>query len=384
MATVSGREDGAAIRPARLVLGGLVVLLLLPVGWWAWVDGGRAREIRQAVDAHRARALAALDEGDHARALLAFEAARELDPTSPGLQREVQETQILAVAQRPEALGEGALDRLAYALEVVGTGGTPADAAVRRVAAGHLALRKGDASGALDLYDQALAAQPDYAPAHHFRGNLLRVRGESLEAVGAFEAAVAADPRHLEATHNLGAAYVELERVDDGVAMLERALKIRDNATTRLSLATALAGAGRLAEATEHLRRAIELAPRSPAVHARAGTLLLDAGRHDDAERLLRRSLELRDDPAAAFSLARVYQAQKRFDRATELFARVSRHVEDSPEVAYRLAESLQGLGRNDEAAAVFRRYLQLAPKDPQEDERTARVEALLRGEGTK
>lgn len=384
MATESGGEGRAGAIPARLVVGGLglLLLLLLPVGWRGWADWCRAREVRRAVEQHEERALAALAAGDHSRALLALEAARELDPSSPELQREVQETRILAVALRPEALSEGGLDALGYALEVVGPGeGTP-DAAVRLVAAGHLALRTEGAGRARELYEQAIAARPGFAPAHFFRGNLLRLDEDRIEAAKAFEAAVAADPEYVEATHNLGTLYVELGRVEEGLAMLGRAIGIRDNATSRLSLATALAGVERLPEAVEHLEQAVRLAPRSPVVFRRAGALLLEGGRYDEAERLLRRSLELRDDPATAFSLGRVYQAQRRFDRATELFARVSRSAEDDPEVAYQLAESLRGLGRDEEAAAVFRRYLELASPDPQQAGRAERVRELLGGPG--
>jgi len=308
---------------------------------------------------------------------LALQAAQQLAPTSPTLQAAIREARILAVAWHPETLQDNGLDALGHALSVAGE--REKNAAPRLVASGHLALRREGAARAQALYEQAASTDAGFAPAHFHLGNLLRVQGKLTDAVRAFEAAVAAAAGYLEAVNNLGTAYVELGRVEEGVSMLERAVAIDDNATSRVSLASALAAADRLPEALEHVKRATELSPRSAMAYGKGGELLFGKGRYEEAEQLLRKSLELKDDPSTAFTLGRVYQAQERFDQAVRLFAHVSKRVGDNPELTYQLAQSLERLGRAEEAATVFGRYLELAARRPEERDRADQVRTRLR-----
>lgn len=69
---------------------------------------------------------------------------------------------------------------------------------------GVLVARRGDAAGALGIFDRLLAAEPGYAAAHFNRGNALQNLGRTDEAIQAFRAAVAIEPDHYNAHRALG------------------------------------------------------------------------------------------------------------------------------------------------------------------------------------
>jgi tetratricopeptide (TPR) repeat protein len=57
----------------------------------------------------------------------------------------------------------------------------------------------------------AIAASPDYAPAHNNLGDALLAQGKLDEAVFAYEEALRADPGFVQASKNLDAARKESE-----------------------------------------------------------------------------------------------------------------------------------------------------------------------------
>jgi tetratricopeptide (TPR) repeat protein len=64
---------------------------------------------------------------------------------------------------------------------------------------GVIVARRGDAAGALKLFDQLLAHEPGYASAHFNRGNALHTLGRADEAIQAFRTAVTLEPDHYNA-----------------------------------------------------------------------------------------------------------------------------------------------------------------------------------------
>ncbi|MFH0899809.1 MAG: tetratricopeptide repeat protein [Pseudomonadota bacterium] len=346
----------------------LAVALLVPMslhGYRQWCD---QRDVDQAVARHLARADKALEAHDYHRVEVATTAALHLRPNDPDLIRRMREAQVLGIADNPAALKDddsAFLEAASYAAEELIERGGPRKASYL-LCAGHLALRRGDTAKAQAAYEQAVAAAPTTAAPQLALGNLFQRLDRPLEALTAYEAAVKNEPQSLVALNNVGVHYVNLGRHEEGRMHLERALAIKDNATTRLNLANALVSLKRATEAIAHLTRATELAPTSPDLFDRLGALQLANGKTEEAEKALRRSLELKQNPGTTVTLAQAYQAQNRHDRAVEVLAALLKTQPDFTPATYALGVSLEALGAKDAALTAFQRVL----RQPAADER--------------
>lgn len=84
------------------------------------------------------------------------------------------------------------------------------------------------------------------------------------EAVTSLEAAVRAEPTRADARNMLGLALAATGRIGDAIAQYETSLRLREDGRARFNLANALVKAGRLKEAAENYRKAIEAFPDDP------------------------------------------------------------------------------------------------------------------------
>ncbi len=351
-------------------------VMLIPSAMQSLADYHRSSELTEAVDAHRARAAKALEDNRIPRALAALEKARVLDPRSPDVQQDVMHALVVQAAQQTERLAPGQFEGLEDAIDGLVAAGRSAETPAYLVARAHVLIRRGQADEAVPLLDNAAAA--GYVHAHLALGMLYRNQAKPLEALAAFEAAARLEPPSETALNNLGVQYQELGRPEEAIAALQKALKVRDNAASRINLGQALANMKRTKEALVHYKRAVELAPNNTA--ALRGLAGLAAGANDLplAEALLTRSLKLKPDTTVALELGIVLQARKKLDDAARVLGGVLESAPDSREAAFRLAQVWHSKGERDKAIAGYKRFLELAKGVPEEAERVAKVQKLL------
>lgn len=223
-----------------------------------------------------------------------------------------------------------------------------------------------DLAGAAAACGRALAIDPGYAPAHLRRARILRRMGnteESLascdalirlkpgealgrveractlleggrraEAEAGFRTVLAGDPAHAEALVGLSRSRLAEDDVDGTIAGLDRAIASEGGASAKLATLRGLLlqRRGRLGEALEDLRAAIELDPDGARGYLNMGVLLLKMERYGDCVRFLRHAAAL--DP----KLIEAYGP---------------------------LAEAHRNLGQHAAAIAVFEHAFDLAPE---------------------
>jgi len=130
--------------------------------------------------------------------------------------------------------------------------------------------------------------------------------------------------------------------------------------------ASALADAGRLADAIAVFERALQLNPASANTHAMLAGTWARAGRPDRAEQHFRRALELNpqlDDTRQTFGMF-LYHAGRAADAAAEL-ERVLARTRGNAATHHYLALASAQLGRRELAATHFRAALAARPKEP-------------------
>ncbi len=129
------------------------------------------------------------------------------------------------------------------------------------------------------------------------------------------------------------------------------------------AIGVALANAGRLDQAAEYYRRALELRPDYPEARAHLGDVLARTGRPADALALLRQAVAARPHDALAHdALGRALTAAGEIDEAVACFREAVRLNPKSPQLRVNLGNALLLKKNVDGAVAQYRAALDIDP----------------------
>jgi Flp pilus assembly protein TadD len=229
------------------------------------------RMMPEAAVAHRGLGQALLALGEAAAAVPSFERAVALEPAdlaghsglAQAYMRSGQQDQAAAVVERARDLQPiNVFDDPIYAervfLRSVGSS--------RAFARAQVALRTGRFEQAAADLAIVVAARPDDASAHYWKGVVHRRLGQPAEAERSLTRAVELQPRLVQARVELGALLVVAGRHGAAIAQLEAADRLRPlDADGNYGLGLAYERSGRLDEARARYREAATLVPDHPA-----------------------------------------------------------------------------------------------------------------------
>ncbi|MDP6408048.1 MAG: tetratricopeptide repeat protein [Planctomycetota bacterium] len=179
-------------------------------------------------------------------------------------------------------------------------------------------------AGGLESAEHAAAER---ALTHELRGALRAERGDARGAIDAYEAALAEEPGRASAHLALSELLAGAERLAEAVAHLRAAALLEpDSAPLHYNLAVLLGQRGEGAEAVEHYRIAARLDPDDAQIHNNLGFLLARLGDAPGAEASLRRALAIAPDFAhPCFNLGRLLLEDGREAEALALLERAAR-----------------------------------------------------------
>lgn len=148
-----------------------------------------------------------------------------------------------------------------------------------------LVLVTGRVDDAVTDYTRAIAANPKLVTAHVELADIYRSRLRNPErALQGYDAALAITPGHLGAVSGRAETLIMLGKVDDAVAVLEKARNLEpQRAPLRLMLADAYVRQRQRAKALQEVEAALKLQPNYSDAHIARGSLLREAGRFADA-----------------------------------------------------------------------------------------------------
>ena len=169
--------------------------------------------------------------------------------------------------------------------------------------------------------------------------------------------AVEADDNCSEAHASLGFVLFNYER-DFAAAEreLRRAIELNhDNAVARRWHAFNLSAMGRHDEAVSEIRKAREIAPRSPVIATAVANILLNARRLDEAEEACRDALDLDPGSISAHIILRwTYEVRGMCDDAMAVFEQERAFAGDTPTTRAKQAHVLASCGQAEEARAIL------------------------------
>ena len=191
-------------------------------------------------------------------------------------------------------------------------------------------VRAGRPADAIPVLERAVAASPDYAPAHFNLGVALARTGDPQKALERFAAAVRLRP---------------------------------DDAESRSAFALALQESGDATHALEQFREAARLSPTDPKAQFNAANALVQGGDARTAAAYYEAALRLRPDYAEAHTnLGLALRSMGDHAAALPHLEEAARLRPDSPGIQFNLAELLTDLQRAPEALGHYERAAQLSP----------------------
>ncbi len=222
----------------------------------------------------------------------------------------------------------------------------------------------GDASGAIALFQKAVALSPDNVRGNTHLANALSRKGRLDEAVAHYRKALEVNPLYVEAQTNLGVALADRGQFDEAIACYERALEMDPRyIEARADLGVALFRQGKPDEAIVDLERALQIQPDFAQAHTNLGVVLIQKGRLDEA--IGHFDAALKKDPDNGEAQSNLGVTLLRIGKLEEAIPHLEKALvatPDSPELHSNLGGALAETGRLDEAIAHFRRAVELAP----------------------
>ncbi|WP_175923751.1 tetratricopeptide repeat protein [Burkholderia latens] len=197
------------------------------------------------------------------------------------------------------------------------------------------------------------------ALAHHQAGRL-------AQAKTLYDAILHTQPGQPDAMHFLGLLACQLKQYDAGLALMERSLAARPDASYFNNLGNMLRECGRLDDAIAHYRRAVALRPDYPEAHNNLGNALRDAREPAAAMQSCARAIELRPGYAEAYNnLGNVLQDIGELDAAAASYGKAIAFHPSYAEAHSNLGNVLRAQERHADAIAHYRRALELSPALP-------------------
>ncbi|WP_175704353.1 tetratricopeptide repeat protein [Burkholderia ambifaria] len=194
------------------------------------------------------------------------------------------------------------------------------------------------------------------ALAHHQAGRL-------AQAKTLYDAILNAQPGQPDAMHFLGLLACQLKQYDAGLALMERSLAARPDASYFNNLGNMLRECGRLDDAIAHYRRAVALRPDYPEAHNNLGNALRDARDPAEAMQSCSRAIELRPGYAEAYNnLGNVLQDLGELDAAAASYGKAIAFHPAYAEAHSNLGNVLRTQERHADAIVQYRRAIELNP----------------------
>ena len=239
------------------------------------------------------------------------------------------------------------------------------ETADRLIASGNLAEAAGRLPEACAAYRAAIDAAPRYAPAHLNLGIGLESAGDAAGALQSYEQALALDPANPYVNYNLGKLLCALEYPERAERLLRSALECKPAlAEANVMLADLYDTQGNHRAAAAELEAALEHRPQYVGALCNYAAVLRKMGRWNDAESALRRAVNAEPDGNidALNALGGLLVQQGRLAEATEYYEQAIALRPDLADAHWNIGNVLADQGRLDDAVV---HYLEALAGDP-------------------
>jgi len=168
---------------------------------------------------------------------------------------------------------------------------------------------------------QALSLDSELPAAHVCLGTLYNGRGQYEKSILEFQGALKAAPTNDDAYRGLALAEERLGRLDEAENTYRRAIQLRPHYWAGYNwLGLFFYQRARYREAAEQWEQAVALTPDNNQVYYNLGAAYAEMDRDKDAIAALSKSIQLRPTYVAYFNLGSVYVSMRRFEEAISAY----------------------------------------------------------------
>jgi len=164
--------------------------------------------------------------------------------------------------------------------------------------------------------------------------------------------------------NNLSNAYYKQGKVDEAINAARKAIELEpDLGVAYYNLGNLYAGQGQFDVAKKYFEEAIRLYPNYAEARANLGQLIAERGDIETGIRYFRKAIELNPSISRAhLNLGVALAKRERLDEAIEPLQQAAQLTPDSPEASYYLGSVYAAQNRYTEAAEAFNRSLRIQP----------------------
>ena len=171
---------------------------------------------------------------------------------------------------------------------------------------------KGEATKALEPFQQAVALNPSHPDAQLNLANAFLLAGQSDKAMQHAQEVLNLDRNSAAAHYVVGCAYLRRSQFEPALKSLQESQKIDDSvAAVYFQLGLARQGLNQTEEAILEFQNAIDKEPEHPSAFYRLSQLLIRAGKKEEANQALERHREIQAKRSNAPSDAATYERSK-------------------------------------------------------------------------
>ena len=222
----------------------------------------------------------------------------------------------------------------------------------------------GDLSGAENIYQQILQADPDHPVALHLLGVIAHQGGDNEKAADLINKSLTLKPDYAEAYCNLGIVFKELGKIEEAVSNYRKAIGLKPNyAEAYNNLGTAFDKLGQLDDAVDCYENALRINPDYASAHLDFGNLNRKLEKFGEAIESYLKAIVIKPDYVeASIKLGLTYKELGKLPESIESIQKAIELKPDSAEAHYALAITKLELNQLESAIASFRKSLEIKP----------------------
>lgn len=231
---------------------------------------------------------------------------------------------------------------------------------------GEALAERGDVNGAIESFTKVLKIKPNDTDTHLALARVLADQGRYDEAIYHCNKVLRLNPDNVSAYRYITIALTEQGRFNEAIAMLRKGLeyKPKNSSILYFGLGTIYMQQGKLDQAICELQTSVRLRPDST-TYNNLGVALISKGRIDEAMECHKKAIQLDPKNAEAhFNLANILMSQEKFKQAVDEYEKAL-HINPKYTKAHiNLAAALMEEGQLQDAANEYHQVLQLRPED--------------------